>query len=77
MEDNKKAPAKEKKSLGEKIGHFFRSYKSEVKKIVWCPWKQVQKNSLVVLVIVVALAVAICALDYGFSTGLAALHSLI
>ena len=76
MEDNKKAPAKEKKPFGQKIGHFFRSYKSEVKKIVWCPWKQVQKNSLVVLVVVVAVAVAVCALDYGFSTGLAALHSL-
>ena len=86
-EMNKKAPAaketkanksakKEKKPLGQRIGHFFRSYKSEVKKIVWCPWKQVQKNSLVVLVVVVAVAVAVCALDYGFSTGLAALHSL-
>lgn len=71
-----KKPAKEKKSLGEKIGHFFRSYKSEVKKIVWCPWKQVQRNSLVVLVVVVALAVAICALDYGFSTALPALRTL-
>lgn len=71
-----KKPAKNKKSLGEKIGHFFRSYKSEVKKIVWCPWKQVQKNTLVVLGLVIACAVAICALDYGFSTGLSALHSL-
>ena len=89
-EMNKKAPEaaekqtkavkpakKDKKPLGERMGHFFRSYASEIKKIVWCPWKQVRKNSLVVLVIVVALAVAICALDYGFSTGLAALHSLI
>ena len=88
-EMNKKAPEaaekqtkavkpakKDKKPLGERMGHFFRSYASEIKKIVWCPWKQVRKNSLVVLVVVIAVAVAVCALDYGFSTGLAALHSL-
>ena len=78
-EMNKKAPAaekqtkankpakKEKKPLGERIGHFFRSYVSEIKKIVWCPWKQVRKNSLVVLAVVVACAAVICALDIAFS----------
>ncbi len=72
-----KKPAKEKKSLGEKIGHFFRSYKSEVKKIVWCPWKQVRKNSLVVLAVVIACAIVICALDIAFSKALLGLGTLI
>ena len=89
-EMNKKAPEaaekqtkaakpakKEKKPLGERMGHFFRSYKSEVKKIVWCPWKQVQKNSLVVLVVVVAVAVAVCALDYAFSQAILGLGKLL
>ncbi len=59
-------PKKEKKPLGERIGHFFRSYKSEIGKIVWCPWKQVCKNSLVVLAVVIVCAAAICALDTAF-----------
>ena len=82
-EMNKKAPKaaeketkaakpakKDKKPLGERIGHFFRSYVSEIKKIVWCPWKQVQKNSLVVLAVVVAVAIAICVMDLVFHEGL-------
>ena len=71
-----KKPAKEKKSQG-KIAHFFRSYKSEVKKIVWCPWKQVRKNSLVVLVTVIAFAAVICLLDVALSQGILWLGSLI
>ena len=86
-EMNKKAPAakepkankpakKEKKPLGQRIGHFFRSYKSEIKKIVWSPWKQVRKNSLVVLALVVACAAVICALDLAFSEALLSLAEL-
>ncbi len=83
-EMNKKAPAaketkpakKDKKPLGERIGHFFRSYKSEIKKIVWSPWKQVRKNSLVVLAVVVACAAVICALDLAFSEALLSLADL-
>ena len=88
-EMNKKAPevtekatktkkaAKDKPSLWSRIGHFFRGYKSEVKKIVWCPWNQVRKNSLVVLVVVIACAVAICAVDFALSKGIFTLGSLI
>jgi preprotein translocase SecE subunit len=66
-EEKAKKPAKEKVSLGEKLGHFFRSYKSELKKIVWSPWKQVRKNSLVVFAVVIACAALICVLDIAFS----------
>ena len=89
-EMNKKAPKaaeketkaakpakKDKKPLGERIGHFFRSYVSEIKKIVWCPWKQVRKNSLVVLAVVIAVAIVICALDIAFSKALLGLGTLI
>ena len=88
-EMNKKAPKaaeketkaakpakKDKKPLGERIGHFFRSYVSEIKKIVWSPWKQVRKNSLVVLAVVVACAAVICALDLAFSEALLSLAEL-
>ena len=66
-----------KETLWSRIGHFFRGYKSEVKKIVWCPWKQVRKNSLVVLVVVIACSVAICAVDFALSKGIFTLGSLI
>ena len=89
-EMNKKAPKeaeketkavkpakKDKKPLGERIGYFFRSYASEIKKIVWCPWKQVRKNSLVVLALVIACAIAVCALDYAFSQAILGLGKLL
>ena len=68
----------EKKNKGEsRVARFFRSYRSEIKKIVWCPWKQVRKNSFVVIVSVVICSAAICALDFVFSKGIIALGSLI
>jgi preprotein translocase SecE subunit len=77
-EDKKaaKKPAKEKKPFGERLSHFFRGYKSELKKIVWSPWKQVRKNSLVVFVVVVACTAIICALDLVFSQGILTLGGL-
>ena len=76
-EMNKKAPAKEKKSIFSRIGHFFRSYKSETKKIVWCPWNQVRKNTLVVVVVIVASAAVVGVLDYAFTQGLISLGALL
>ena len=66
-EEKAKKPAKDKVSFGEKLGHFFRSYKSELKKIVWSPWRQVRKNSLVVFAVVIACAALICVLDIVFT----------
>jgi preprotein translocase SecE subunit len=76
--EEKKAskPAKEKVPFGERMSHFFRGYKSELKKIVWSPWNQVRKNSLVVFAVVVVCAAIICALDYAFSQGVIALGQL-
>ena len=74
---NEKKDAKGKKSIFQRIAEFFRSYRSEAKKIVWMPWKQVRKNSLVVIVVVVACAAAICLLDQAFVTVVRALGSLI
>ena len=67
-------PAKEKKK-----GNFketWRGFKSETKKIVWPTWKQILKNTLVVLVIVIACAIVIGVLDYAFSGGIRALVNL-
>ena len=53
----------------EKVGKFLRVYKSEAKKIVWLPWDQTKKSTLVVLIVLVACALAICLLDFALGQG--------
>jgi len=60
----------------EKVGKFFRSLKSEVKKVVWLPWDQVRKNTVVVIIVVVAVSVVIGVLDWAFSQGIINLGKL-
>ncbi len=59
-----------------KLTGAWRGFKSEVKKIVWPSWKQVLKNTAVVIVVVLICAVIIGALDYAFSQGIIALTKL-
>ena len=60
----------------EKFFKFFRGYKSELKKIVWCPADQLRKSSIVVIVGIVVCAVVLALLDMGFSNGIMGLNSL-
>ena len=73
--ENKPKKAKNEKNKG-RIKKAWNGFKSEVKKIVWPSWKQVLKNTFVVLVIVLICAVIIAALDYAFSGGIRALADL-
>ena len=74
-EENKpKKPAKEKKKG--KIKEAWRGFKSETKKVVWPSWKQVLKNSGIVIAIIAICALMIGALDFTFRTGLEALTKL-
>ena len=73
-ENKPKKPAKEKKKG--KIKEAWKGFKSELGKIVWPSWKQVLKNTLIVLVVVIIFAVIIGALDYAFSGGIQALADL-
>ena len=70
-----KKPAKEKKKG--KFKEAWKGFNSERKKIVWPTWKQVLKNTLVVLVVVGSCAVVIAALDITFHEGIKALPELI
>ena len=70
-----KKPAKEKKKG--KLKEAWKGFNSERKKIVWPTWKQVLKNTLVVLVVVGSCAVVIAALDITFHEGIKALPDLI
>ena len=60
----------------EKIGKFLRVYKSESKKIVWLPWDQTKKNTLIVIAVLLICAIAICLIDYALSKGILAFINL-
>ena len=60
----------------EKLKKSLRVYKSELKKVVWLPWDQTKKSTLVVLVVMVAFAVAISLLDWGLGEGFLAFVNL-
>ncbi len=66
VKDEKKKASKERKpGLGSKIKNFFKSNKSELKKISWYGKKQTLKSTGVVIVVLVAASVAIGLLDLG------------
>ena len=82
-ENNEKIPeasvAKEKKAdkkpnifarIGRRIKKFFKDYFSEMKKVVWPSRKQVVKNTLIVMAVVLIIGVFIWALDLLFQFGL-------
>ena len=73
-ESKPKKPAKEKKKG--KLKEAWRGFKSEAKKVVWPSWKQVLKNSGIVLVVVLVCAIVIGALDFTFREGIDALTKL-
>ena len=73
--ETEKKPQKPEKKKG-RVKEAWRGFKSEVKKIVWPSWKQVLKNTAVVLVIVAICMVMIALLDYAFSHGIMALTDL-
>ena len=83
--ENKKADIPEKKnvkkksgkpSIFSKIAGFFRSLKSETKKISWSPASDVRKNTIVVLIVLVVCVAALFVVDYVFLHGITALGSL-
>ena len=50
----------------EKLKEALRAYRSEMKKITWYPWKQVWRNTILVIVIVGVTAAVLGLLDYAF-----------
>ena len=76
-DEKAKKPVKEKKEKKTaKIKEAWRGFNSERKKIVWPTWKQVLKNTLVVLVVVGSCAIVLAALDITFHEGITALPTL-
>lgn len=54
-----------KLTIPKRIIRFFRDYKSEVKKIVWPDWKDVLKNTVIVLIMCVLVGAFIWLVDFG------------
>ena len=67
----------DKESAGKRIAGWFRSLKSEMKKIVWASPKTVVRNSLMVIITIVVVAVVIALFDYVFSAGIVGLNRII
>lgn len=52
-------------TIAQRIVRFFRDYKSEVKKIVWPGFKEVMKNTLIVLIMCLLIGILIWVIDFG------------
>ncbi len=72
---SKPAKAKNDKKQG-KVKNAWKGFKSELGKIVWPTWKQVLKNTGIVVVIVLICSLSIFALDLAFNKGFEALVEL-
>ena len=72
----KKSKKSDKPSFFSKVAAFFRSIKSEMKKISWSPANDVRKNTLVVLVVLIVCAAALAVVDFVFLQGITALGKL-
>lgn len=55
----------EKLTIPKRIIRFFRDYKSEIKKIVWPGWKDVVKNTVIVLIMCLIIGIFIWLVDFG------------
>ena len=49
--------------------HFFKDFKSELKKVIWPTAKQTAKNTIAVLFLVILVSLTVVVLDFGFRKG--------
>ncbi len=73
----KKAKGTGKPNVFRRFANWLRSLNSERKKISWATWKSVRKNTLIVILVVVVLAVAIGVVDFLLSQGIIGLGRII
>lgn len=67
---------KSKKNPFKSIATFFKSVRAEGKKVVWSPAKDVFKNTLTVIVVVVIVGVCIYGVDTLLSLGMKGIKNL-
>lgn len=71
-----KPKKKSKKNPFKSIASFFKSVKSEGKKVVWAKPKEVLKNTIIVIVVCAIVGVAIYGVDSLLSLGMKGIKSL-
>ena len=67
---------KPRKNPFKAIGAFFKSVRSEGKKVVWPKANEVFKNTVVVLVVILILGVIIYLIDLGLTQGMKGIKQL-
>jgi len=67
----------DKPSVWSTIGAWFKSLKSECKKIAWASFKSIKANTAIVLVVAIVFAIVLGLLDYLFQGGLNGLNGLV
>ena len=67
---NDKPKKKSKNNPFKSIASFFKSVKSEGKKVVWAKPKEVFKNTIIVLIVCIIVGIAIFLVDTGLSQGM-------
>ena len=70
-------PKEDKPSVGQRLGTWFKSLKSECKKISWASWSSVRSNSIIVIISVLIISAVLGILDYCFSGAIVGLSRLI
>ena len=82
--ENKNVPAKAEKTkkngkpgFFKRLANWFKSLKSEFKKITWASRKSTFKNFGIVLTIVVATAIVLGVVDFGLGSFFNMLHKVI
>ena len=68
VDDYIEAKANGGKTIAQRVVHFFRDYKSEVKKIVWPNYKEVLKNTGIVLIMCAVVGALIWLVDWGLGS---------
>ncbi len=68
IDDYLEAKASGTKTIFRKVIQFLRDYKSEIKKIVWPSFKEVVKNTGIVLVMCAIVGILIWAVDLGLGS---------
>jgi len=67
----------DKPSMWKRITGWFRSVKSECKKVTWAGWKSVRSNSIIVIICVLIISIVIGILDVAFSGAISGLNLII
>ena len=71
--ETQKAPKETKPSAWKRLCTWFKSLKSECKKISWASWKSVRSNSIIVIVCVIIFSAVLAILDLAFNGAISGL----